>query len=217
MSSQTGRKARHAVGSRPAGPRPESEASLPRHSLCVPPAPASCRGPGQPGHVPLVTQKFLGSPEKLQTIRPRTCPPGTRGDRRAEKRVVGGGAGQTIHSPHPVPGWQVPGEGSGEGAQASSSGPRAQAAPHEGRQAAPLPLQRAGPQPRAGVCLGVGKEGAHRTEKEHAAPSGGGRRPLGSGQKVTAVLTSCLRKSASVQHALYPRRQHLSSLKREAH
>lgn len=48
----------HALSLRPA---------FPATWLCVPSAPASCRGPGQPGHVPLVTQKFLGSPEKLQT------------------------------------------------------------------------------------------------------------------------------------------------------
>ena len=129
-----------AVGSGPLGPCPEFEASLPRHLALRPLCPGLLQGPWaawprDPGYpeVPGITGE---APD-----RPGTCPPGTPGDRRAEKQ----GGGQVREFIPRAPRLELRG-GSLQRGQATAQRRAAPAPEHRlrpvraGRQAAPLSL-----------------------------------------------------------------------------
>ena len=128
---------------------------------------------------------------------------------------MGQGRQFITHIPSPVWSWggAGPWRGVGRGCRGEQLRPGAQAAPHEGRQAASLSLQRAGPQPRAGVCLGGGwggqGGGALHREGTHSPFRRRAETPRQQAEGHTSAHLPSEKVSVCTTHALYPRRQHL--------
>lgn len=172
------------------------------------PLPSLLRGPWAAWPRALATQKFLGSPEKLWTVRPGTCPPGLQETAGLRSR---GRAGQR----NSFPGRRRL-ELCGEQLSPLSTG-----RPEAGRQRSPC--SELGLSQRR-VCVWGGRttqidtqpfRGRADTPRQQAGKqiqSGKVTLACRGAQRLTLHLR--LRKSASVQHLrLYPRHASVSSVK----